>query len=116
MSAGVLTAPQNEGYEPELISRRLAELRASGHSYEVIDSESLTPEELSHLYAGEAIPAAGNRYRIRQSFGSRKHTATAFGTKVPALIVLESGRAVDVFPHQREDGSYSTIREYLDRL
>lgn len=116
MSAGVLTTPQNEGHEPQLIVRRLDELGASGHSCEVIDGEALTPEELSHIYAGEAIPAAGNRCRIRQAFGSRKHTATAFGTNIPALIVFDSGRAVDVFPHQREDGSYSTIRDYLDRL
>ena len=71
----VWDAPANEGFERGEIIRLLDELQARGHDYEVIDGDAISDEERSKLY-GEAfsgLARAGNRYRIRQVFGSRRH-------------------------------------------
>lgn len=116
---GLLTNPQNEGFERGAILTRLSELSARGHTFEVVDSEKLTPEERAGLYTNEgyaAVARAGNRYRIRQVFGSRRNSgAERFGTDVPALVTFEGGQAVAVHPHQAAD-SYVTIRAYLDSV
>jgi hypothetical protein len=107
---GILTTPQNKGFDREHILRRLDELQADGHTYGVVDGDALTPDERGSLYSREAFVAvrhAGNRYRIRQAFGSRRHSggSDAFGTSVPALIVYEN-----------DEPAYGTIREYIDSL
>jgi hypothetical protein len=116
---GVRTNPQNEGSDHEHILRRLNDLKADGHTYEVLDGDALSGEERGSIYISEACTAvarAGNRYRIRQVFGSRKHIGSDdFGTSVPALIVSKNGEPVDVYPHQVGD-DYRTIRGYIDAL
>lgn len=81
-------------------------------------STAIDDDERSALY-GEAFAAlahAGNRYRIRQVFGSRRHGGgDNLGAGVPALIVFENGEPVDVYPHQIGDG-YRTIRDFLNSL
>lgn len=119
LSAGVLITPQNEGFEQDAIIGRLQALREAGHSYEVIDGEQLSQEERGRIYIEKAIPAAGTDYNVRQTFGSQKHSPARgdfFGTMVPVLLVADGDRAVDVVPHQRTDGSYLTIRRYLDEF
>lgn len=110
--------PANEGFDREEIIRQLDELQAGGHDYEVIDGDAISDDERQTLY-GEAfsgLARAGNRYRIRQVFGSRRHGGGDFlGTGVPALIVFNNGEPVDVYPHQIGDG-YETIRSYLTAL
>lgn len=62
------------------------------------------------------MSAAVSRYRIRQVFGSRKNSgASEFGLNVPALLVYDDGRAVDVFSHPEGEG-YVTIRDCVDGL
>ncbi len=116
---GVLTNPQNEGFELGEILKRLSELSSRGHTFEIVDSEKLTPEERAGLYTSEgfaAVAHAGNRYRIRQVFGSRRNSgAERFGIDVPALVTFENDEAVAVHPHQATD-SYVTIRAYLDSV
>jgi hypothetical protein len=109
---------ENEGFERANIIGLLDELQARGHDYEVIDGDALTDDERQELYgqAFSALAHAGNRYRIRQVFGSRRHGGGEnLGTGVPALIVFESDEPVDVYPHQVADGS-QTIRAYLTAL
>ena len=92
--------------------------RARGHDYEVVVGDAVTDDERQTLYgeAFRAIAHAGNRYRIRQVFGSRRHGGgDHLGTGVPALIVFGNGEPVDVYPHQGGDG-YETIRAYLTAL
>lgn len=110
--------PENEGFEREEIIRLLDQLRPGGHDYEVIDGDAITDDERQALYgdAFRALAHAGNRYRIRQVFGSRRHGGGEhLGTGVPALIVFESGEPVDVYPHQVADGC-QTIHAYLTAL
>jgi hypothetical protein len=58
----------------------------------------------------------GNRYCIRQVFGSRRHGGGGhLGKGVPALVAFEDDTAVAVVPHEA-DGDYETIRVYLDAL
>jgi hypothetical protein len=113
----VWAQPENEGFERKEIISLLDELQAKGHDYEVIDGDAISDEKRRALYleAFAALSHAGNRYRIRQVFGSRRHGGgDALGTNVPALIVLDD-EPVDVYPHQIDDG-YQTIHAYLTRL
>lgn len=74
--------------------------------------------ERSDLYrqAFSALARAGNRYRIRQVFGSRRHGGgDHLGSGVAALLVFKDGQPVDVYPRQAGHG-YETIRAYLDTL
>ena len=110
--------PANAGFEREEILRLLEGLRTRGHDNELVDGDAISAEQRRDLY-GEAFLAlahGGNRYRIRQVFGSRRHGGgDHLGLGVPALIVFEDDEPVDVYPHQVGDG-YRTIRAYLDSL
>jgi hypothetical protein len=112
---GVSTNPLDQ----KEVLARLAELSSRGHTYEIVDSERLTPESRAALYASEgfaAVAHAGNSYRIRQVFGSRRNSgAEHFGTATPALVTFEEGQPIDIHPHQAGD-QYVTIRAYLDSV
>lgn len=111
-------APENEGFKQEDIIRALEGLRARGHDYDVIDGDGISDDERRDFYSQAflAVARGGDRYRIRQVFGSRRHGGGDFlGTGVPALIVFENGDPVDVYPHQVR-GGYETIRGYLSTL
>lgn len=108
----------NAGFDRAAILARLDALRAVGHDYELIDGDALTDQERSDLYrqAFSALAHGGNRYRIRQVFGSRRHGGgDHLGSGVAALFVFKDGKPVDVYPHQIGD-RYETIRAYLDAL
>jgi hypothetical protein len=110
--------PANAAFDRTAIIARLDALRAVGHDYELIDGAALSDQERSNLYgqASSALARAGNRYRIRQVFGSRRRGGgDHLGNGVPALLVFTNGEPVDVYPHQVGDG-YETIRAYLDAL
>lgn len=110
--------PENEGFERDEVIRLLDELRTRGHDCEVVDGDPLSDDERHALY-GEAFLAvahAGNRYRIRQVFGSRRHGGgDHLGTGVPGLIVFDNGEPIDIYPHQVGE-DYETIRAYLRSL
>jgi hypothetical protein len=110
--------PENEGFEREKVLRSLDAQRACGDDYEVIDGDAIGDEQRSEFYgqAFVALAHGGNRYKIRQVFGSRRHGGGDFlGTSVPALLVFDDGDPVDVYPRRVGDG-YETIRGYLRTL
>ena len=114
----VWDTPANAGFDRAAIVARLDALRAGGHDYELIVGAALSDQERSDLYgqAFGALARAGNRYRIRQVFGSRRQGGgDHLGSGVAALLVFEDGEPVDVYPRQVGDG-YETIRAYLDAL
>jgi hypothetical protein len=114
-SAEPWDTPANAGFDHAAITTRLGELRARGLECEFIDVEALSDEQRSDLYAQAltAVARAGNRYRIRQVFGSRRDGGGRhLGSGVPALLVFEDGRPTDIYPHQVGDG-YETICAYL---
>jgi hypothetical protein len=117
----VWDTPANAGFKREEILRLLSELAERGQTVEEIDGDALTDRQRSDLYmeAFAAVHDAGRRgehYRIRQVFGSRKHGGgKALGKNVPALIVLEGGEPVAVYPHEACE-RYETIRGYLTSL
>jgi len=133
-----LDLPENAGLPgdgAEPIVRRLREARAAYSAglsadygaeasagaaveieVEVVDVSSYSREQLEDAYVSRAVPPAVRRqYGVKRVFGTNKYAGSRFGRGVPALVVLEGGRPVDVFPHE-EEGRIVTIADYLRRL
>jgi len=109
--------PQNAGFEPGPIQNLLQRLEARGHSFEIIGCGDLTDEQVMSRYIEEAVvPSVYKKFRIRQVFGSRRHSGWLFGSGVPALIVYEGGKSIDVYPHEDLSGRTVTIEEFLESL
>jgi len=112
---GVLGAPENEGIEQ--VMDLLQEARRRGIEVEIVDARSLSQEDLAEAYNHAVLPSVWKRVGIRRVFGTRRSSATFFGTGVPALLAYERGRQYpsDVYPH-REGNRIITIRDFLMRL
>ncbi|MGE0227041.1 MAG: hypothetical protein AB7I38_10235 [Dehalococcoidia bacterium] len=115
-----LDVPENEGLPDagaEPIVRRLREAAAAYASdIEVVDVSGYTREQLEDAYVSRAVPPSVRRqYGVKRVFGTNKYAGSRFGRGVPALVVLEDGRPVDVYPHE-EEGRIVTIADYLRRL
>lgn len=112
--AGIYSSPENEGFDRERALALLHAAEAQGDSYEVVFSDDLSDSERERLYIYEAIPAAGNRMRIRRVFGSnRAGGGPCFGKEVPALLVSEGARGVAVYPNETQR-QVQTIMHYLE--
>ena len=107
--------PANAGLEDlRRVTHRLAEAAAT---YSVVDTGELTPQDREEAYRSRAVrPSVSRRYRVRRLFGTNKYPGQDFGGAVPALVVLEDGLPVDIYPHEEQDGTIVTIRDYLDTL
>lgn len=107
--------PANAGLgDLSRVRNRLAEAAAT---YSVVDAAELTEQDREDAYLSRAVrPSVSRRYRVRRIFGTNKYPGQYFGGAVPALVVLEDGRPVDVYPHEEQDGTIVTIRDYLDGL
>ena len=107
--------PVNGGLSADDLPRLERQLREVGAEYRVVDG--LTQQEREEAYVSRAVrPSVSKRYRVRRVFGTNKYSGQDFGGAVPALVVLEDGRPVDVYPHEEQDGTIVTIRDYLDRI
>ena len=109
-------SPVNEGFDEVL--GLLEKVERKGITCERIDTSQLTDEEIFNAYMRSVIgPTQLKKYRVRQIFGSARHSGWLFGKQVPALVVYgSSGSQVpeDVFPHAT-GGHIVTIREYLEK-
>lgn len=119
-----LELPENEGLPREGVEpivRRLREARAAYDAgapaeVEVVDVSSYSRQQLEDAYVSRAVPPAVRRqYGVKRVFGTNKYAGSRFGRGVPALVVIEGGRPVDVYPHE-EEGRIVTIADYLRGL
>ena len=96
--------------------RILQRLREAGIEYRAVDVSGLSSEALRDTYFRVATPpSVWKRYRVRELFGTQKYPGAFFGRSVPALVVFEDGRPVDVYPHQ-EGGKIVSIDDYIDSV
>lgn len=109
-------SPVNEGFDE--VPQLLEKVERKGITCERIDTSQLTDEEVFNAYMRSVIgPTQLKKYRVRQIFGSARHSGWLFGKQVPALVVYgSSGSQVpeDIFPHAT-GGHTVTIRDYLEK-
>ena len=68
---------------------KIATLLQKKHICVLVDTSTLSPEELHLAYAKAVGTSVYKKYRIRQVFGSRRRSGWLFGRHVPALFVYE---------------------------
>ena len=108
--------PRNDGFRD--VFSLLKQLEEQGIKCELTDTNQLTTEQIGEAYIHSVVgPTQLKKYRVRQIFGSARHSGWLFGKQVPALVVYSSGSQVpeDVYPHE-ELGRTVTIKEYLKTL
>ena len=112
-----LASPDNESFDLRAIQAVLRRLEGLGVVWEIVDTMTISDEELTNLYIEATLPTARTKYRVRQVFGSKRHAGFLFGRGVPALLVYEPGKSypVDVYPHRRGTRTV-TIRAFLEDL
>jgi hypothetical protein len=110
-------SPANEGWNEVL--ELLEKVERKGITSERIDTNQLKDEEIFNAYMRSVIgPTQLKKYKVRQVFGSARHSGWLFGKQVPALVVYSSrGSEIpeDIFPHSG-GGRIITIREYLEKI
>jgi hypothetical protein len=109
-------APRNDGFRD--VFSLLKQLEKRNIKCQVIDTSQLTAEQVGEAYIHSVVgPTQLKKYRVRQIFGSARHSGWLFGKQVPALVVYFSGSQVpeDVYPHD-ELGHTVTIKEHLEAL
>jgi hypothetical protein len=111
-SIAPMDRPENAGLELSAVEEQL---RTAGQTVELVDTCSMSDANRYSIYLNEAIPAAGNRYRVGRAFGSNRHKGEDLGSYVPALFVSSAPgeRPMDVYPHEELDGHVTTIADRL---
>lgn len=126
-----MAVPANKGFAEAL--RVATQLEKSG-LFSVVDTNEYSPEELQKAYYQAVQVSVYKQYKIRQVFGSRRHSGWLFGKGVPALLVYErsyptvikkiqGGSRVElrdsfaeqVYPRD-EGGVVVSIRDYMERF
>ena len=109
--------PANAGLRPGDLSRLTQRIQEAGGVYRVVDTAGLSRQDREEAYHNRAVrPSVSRRYRVRRVFGTHKRPGQHFGAAVPALVVLDGGRPVDVYPHEEQDGTIVTISDYLETI
>lgn len=109
-------SPVNEGFDKVL--ELLEKMESKGVTCERIDTSQLTDEQISEAYIRSVIgPTQLKKYKVRQIFGSARHSGWLFGKQVPSLVVYSTSGSQfpeDVFPHAT-GGHTVTILQYLEK-
>jgi hypothetical protein len=109
-------SPANEGSDKVL--ELIEKIEGKGATCERIDTSQLTEEQIAEAYIRSVIgPTQLKKYKVRQVFGSARHSGWLFGKQVPALVIYSSSEShvpEDVLPHSI-GGHIVTIREYLEK-
>jgi len=95
---------------------RAQDLHRQGVPLEMIDTTQMQPDQLQREYINAIAASVVKKCRVRQVFGSRRHSGWLFGRGAPALAVVgPSGTVEDVYPHDRA-GKFVTISDFFDSL
>ena len=102
----------NDGIDEVL--QRVEDFQRRGIALRVIDTATMTDQELQTVYIQAIVPSVWKKYRIRGVFGTHRYAGCKFGRSVPALLIHDptGNRVGDVFPHE-EAGRIVTIRDAL---
>ena len=107
---------RNDGFDA--VFALLKQIEDKGIKCHRVDTSQLTDEQIAEAYIHSVIgPTQLKKYRVRQVFGSARHSGWLFGRQVPALVVYTTSSQMpeDVFPHAI-GGRIVTINEYLEKL
>lgn len=110
-----LGSSTNAGFDEAL--KLVQTLQKKGAPIQLINTGHISQEELQKGYFNAVGASVLKKYRIRQVFGSRRHSGWLFGKGVPALLVFDRSDKLpdDVYPHELL-GRTVTIKEFLDSI
>lgn len=100
------------------VPKLLTQIENEGIKCQRIDTSQLTDEQIYDAYVKSVVgPTQLKKYKVRQVFGSARHSGWLFGRRVPALVVYTVSSTVpeDVFPHSL-GGRIMTVKEGLNGL
>ncbi len=107
------------GCDLQNVMKLLDHLKAKGVACDLRDTDKMSEQEISEKYIESIIPSVLKKYRIRQVFGSRRHSGWLFGRQVPALVVYDekTGYPIDVYPHEQGTSrvQIETFLEFLSK-
>ena len=106
---------QVDDYDRDRVLELLERLRRAGVGVKIHDTAGWSGEMQMEHYLRAIAPAVRGKYGIRRVFGSARNPRWFFGRQVPALIVREAGRDVDVYP-RRLGAKRETILGFLRKL
>lgn len=122
--------PENDGYSRSAALGFLEDLETLGHTFDEVDTDSLTLEERKQLYFGRVAEfdlyarrsrRQGERItRVYQGYDPEKghDSGRLFGREIPSLSVykVRGGNLIGLYPHDDPDGSLPTIVGFLGSL
>ena len=100
------------------VPKLITQIENKGVKCQRIDTSQLPDEQIYDAYVKSVVgPTQLKKYKVRQVFGSARHSGWLFGRGVPALVVYTVNSRVpeDVFPHNL-GGRITTIKEGLNGL
>jgi len=89
-----------DDYDKDKVLELLERLRRAGVRVKIHDTAGWSGEMQMEHYLRAVFLSVRGKYGIRRGFGSARNPGWLFGRQVPALIVREANRDVDVYPHR----------------
>lgn len=102
-------------FNHEEIFKLINMAKSRGIGVTIIDTANWDISMLYEIYLRAVIPSVQKRYRIRKVFGTARDSGRYFGRQIPALLVYEDDRVLDVYPHE-EGRRITPITEFLEGL
>jgi len=102
-------------FEAERVFELLRKAKDAGIDVRIRDTAGWERQMVRETYLKACVGYIRKKHEVTEIFGTGTATGLFFGRQVPALVLFENERAVDVYPHQ-EAGRMVSIHEFLERV
>lgn len=89
-----------DDYSLSEVLELLNKLQSLGVTTKIHDTAGWDSGKLSDVYQRAINPSMAKKFAIRRIFGSARESGFLFGKEVPAIIIQNEGKDIDVYPHK----------------